>query len=123
MRKISKQIAQAFNEGKTKSLGNTYTDGKSVYLHGNKIAWRSSGNGLELTLAGWPTATTRERLNAILYTEGFNVNSGESYGFYFKQQNFNQYLTKVTFNGYAGVMHKSKPITDNEIITLHQGAV
>jgi len=122
MRKISKQIAQAFNEGKTKTLGNTYTDGKSVYLHGNKIAWRSSGNGLELTLAGWPTVTTRERLNAILYTEGFNVKAGESYGFYFNQKNHNQFLTKVTFNGYER-QFASKPIEDNEIITLHQGAV
>ena len=98
------------------------TNGKEVYLHGNKIAWRSSGNGLELTLAGWPTVTTRERLNAILYVEGFNAKAGESYGFYFNQKNYNQYLTKITFNGYK-TESSSKPITDNEIITLYQGDV
>lgn len=122
MRKISKAIAQAFNEGKTKSIGNTMTNGSEVFLHGNKIAWRSSGNGLELTLAGWPTVTTRERLNAILYVEGFNVKAGESYGFYFNQKNYNQYLTKITFNGYEKKA-SSKPIADNEIITLYQGAI
>jgi hypothetical protein len=122
MRKISKQIAHAFNQGKTKSIGNTMTNGKEVYLHGNKIAWRSSGNGLELTLAGWPTVTTRERLNAILYVEGFNARAGEGYGFYFNQKNHNQFLTKISFNGYEK-QSKSKPIADNEIITLYQGSV
>ena len=123
MRKISKEIAHAFNQGKTKTIGNTMTNGREVYLHGNKIAWRSSGNSLELTLAGWPTVTTRERLNAILYVEGFyNKRSYSRYGFYFNQKNHNQYLTKITFNGYEK-QSKSKPIADNEIITLYQGSV
>ena len=120
MRKISKQIAQAFNQGKTKSIGNTSTNGQEVFLHGNKIAWRSPGNTLELTLAGWPTVTTRERLNAILYTEGYNVNAGESYGFYFNQKNHNQYFTKIGFNGYKKSLDMMA-INDYQILTLNQG--
>ena len=120
MRKISKQIAQAFNQGKTKSIGNTSTNGHQVFLHGNLIAWRSPGNTLELTLAGWPTVTTRERLNAILCTEGYNVNAGESYGFYFNQKNHNQYFSKVSFNGYERST-VSNLISDNQILTLNQG--
>ena len=120
MRKISKQIAQAFNQGKTKSIGNTSTNGQEVFLHGNKIAWRSPGNTLELTLAGWPTVTTRERLNAILTIEGFNANAGESYGFHFKQKNHNQYFVKICFNGYQ-TFWDTHFITSNQIITLNQG--
>ena len=132
MRKISKQIAEAFNQGKTKTIGNTFTNGKEVFLHGNLIAWRSPGNTLELTLAGWPTVTTRERLNAILYVEGYNdmphladgtpvdVVLREGYGFYFNQKNHIQYFSKVSFNEYEK-QSKSKPITANQILTLHQG--
>jgi len=41
-------------------------------LHGNKIAeWRE--NGLHMSLAGWNTVTTRERLNGIAQTIGLKV--------------------------------------------------
>ena len=72
MRKVTKQIAQAFMAGKAKTAGNTSTDGQSVFLHGNRIAWKD-GDYLALTLAGWGTNTTRERLNSILdeFCEGY----------------------------------------------------
>lgn len=64
MRKVTQEIAEAFLRGSKKSIGNTMTDGNAVFLHGNKIAERRE-TGLHLTLAGWNTSTTRERLNGI----------------------------------------------------------
>lgn len=61
MRTITQQIADAFNVGEPLRIGNTYTDGQAVYLHGNKILSRES-DGLYWNLCGWNTATTRERL-------------------------------------------------------------
>ena len=65
MRKVSRVVAESFLAGQSKSIGNTSTDGKTLQLHGNTIATRIDSNTIELTLAGWPTVTTRERLNAI----------------------------------------------------------
>jgi hypothetical protein len=64
MRKITEQIKQAFYAGKAKSVGNTKTDGNAVYLHGHKIIERRS-DGIYVSLAGWDTPTTRERINGI----------------------------------------------------------
>lgn len=66
MRKITHEVCQAFIDRRPKTVGNSSTDGNTLYLHGNMIAnWRNDGK-LELTLAGWPTPTTRERLNGLL---------------------------------------------------------
>ena len=83
MRKITYKAARAFIEGRNFSSGNTsvrverktcdernnlnYPDGicKVFYLHGNCIA-EQTPNGLSITLAGWPTVTTRDRLNGLL---------------------------------------------------------
>ena len=46
-------------------MGNTTTDGQSLFLHGNMIARWINGSDLEVTNAGWPTTTTRERLNGL----------------------------------------------------------
>lgn len=64
MRKISQEVAIAFLEGRKKKSGNTMTDGKSLYLHGNEIA-KIVGSVLYITTAGWDTPTTKERLNAL----------------------------------------------------------
>ena len=70
MRKVTEQIKKAFFEGKRKSIGNTWTDGKSVWLHTNKIITSETladgSKRIIWTLAGWNTVTTRERLNGIL---------------------------------------------------------
>ena len=66
MRKITAKIAKAFLAGDSLKIKNTETDGQSVWLHGNEIA-RRTAFGLEVSLAGWPTVTTRERVNGILY--------------------------------------------------------
>ena len=52
MRKVTERIKKAFENGKSLKIGNTRTDGESVFLHGNEIA-------------GWNTPTTRERVNGI----------------------------------------------------------
>lgn len=65
MRKVTKQIAEAFKKGQSLTIKNTKTDGQSVWLHGNEIA-RKTDYGIEVTLAGWPTVTTRERVDGIL---------------------------------------------------------
>jgi hypothetical protein len=70
MRKVSIDIALAFISGKSKTVGNTYTDGKTIWLHGNAIARRNDKGGIEISSAGWPTVTTKERLNTLLHYLG-----------------------------------------------------
>lgn len=65
MRKESLQIAKAFIARKPKKERRTETDGVSIYLHGNRIAWWGKAGDLYMTLAGWDTVTTRERLNTL----------------------------------------------------------
>ncbi len=73
MRKISKLAARAFIEERKFSRDNTTVRsfptiaGKmtELYLHGNVIA-RKRGGKIHLSLAGWGTMTTRERLNTLL---------------------------------------------------------
>ena len=62
MRKVTQQIANAFMARKAKTIGNTHTDGESIWLHGNEIVRRNESDEIEISLAGWPTVTTRERL-------------------------------------------------------------
>ena len=64
MRKITRQIMKAWITGREKKIGNTSTDGESVWLHGNKII-EIRGDDVWGTLAGWNTPTTKERLNGI----------------------------------------------------------
>jgi hypothetical protein len=69
MRKVTEQIAHAFRAGRRLTVSNTATDGNTVTLHGNPIA-RKVGSRLEISLAGWPTNTTHERINGILRVFG-----------------------------------------------------
>jgi hypothetical protein len=87
MRKITKEIKQAFDERRPLAIGNTTTDGNRVWLHGNLIIKRE-GDKVLGTLAGWNTPTTRERLNGIT--------SGS-----WTQQNWEPF-------------HNGKPIRENE---------
>ena len=65
MRKESTTIARAFLKGRAAKQARTTTDGQAVYLHRNRIAWRDQMGDIHMTLCGWPTAITRDRLNAI----------------------------------------------------------
>tara|TARA_R100001163_G_C5056654_1_gene193096 strand:+ start:1005 stop:1328 length:324 start_codon:yes stop_codon:yes gene_type:complete len=75
MRKVTEQTVKAFLNNKLKSVGNTITDGNSLYLHGNKIAWRLSNGDIEINMCGWGSVTTRERLNGLLrmMNSGFGI--------------------------------------------------
>jgi len=80
MRKITERAVSAFIVGQYFSGRNTRvssctyrsstTDdlctGWEMYLHGNRIAYRNNVNGTTLSLAGWNTVTTRDRLNGLL---------------------------------------------------------
>ena len=65
MRKITQQIKQAFERRESKTIGNTTTDGNTVWLHGNAIVKRDPDGFVRWTLAGWNTPTTRGRVNGI----------------------------------------------------------
>ena len=65
MRKITKEIVAAFMNHETRRIGNSSTDGMTLYLHDNAIAkWDEEGR-LWVTNAGWESVTTKERLNGI----------------------------------------------------------
>tara|TARA_R110000744_G_scaffold308118_1_gene416204 strand:+ start:579 stop:905 length:327 start_codon:yes stop_codon:yes gene_type:complete len=65
MRQVTEQIKKAFEMGRTLKIGNTRTNGTSVFLHGNEIVKRDPSGLVFATLAGWNTPTTRERVNGI----------------------------------------------------------
>ena len=66
MRKVTKQVCRAFVNGESKTIGNTSTDGQHLWLHGNLIAAKTEDKCIQVTMAGWPTVTTRERLNGLI---------------------------------------------------------
>lgn len=83
MRLIEKKMVEALKEGRSFKSGNTKVSApsiqflgavgpveeRSVYLFGNKIATISSDQEgfrmLTICMCGWPSVTTRSRLNAI----------------------------------------------------------
>lgn len=77
MRKITEEISRAFNNGNKLKISNTETDGLAIYLFGHKIAEKRE-DGLYITLAGWNTNTTRERLNGL---DGVRVNTKQGQAF------------------------------------------
>jgi len=71
-RLVTDTIAKAFVEGKKRRVANTSTDGRTIWLHNNAIARKTGDGGVEISLAGWPTVTTRERLNGLMQALGIN---------------------------------------------------
>lgn len=68
MRQITERIVRAFEGRYEFRIDNSYTDGISLWLHGNEIA-KWEGN-LWITNAGWESRVTMERLNGI---NGVNI--------------------------------------------------
>lgn len=65
MRKITSEAVRAFEWGNNYKGSNTEVKNNGeMYLFGNLIARHVPG-GYEITNAGWQSATTKERLNAI----------------------------------------------------------
>lgn len=70
MRTVEREMIAAIRAGKSRKLGNTVvefgTNGAwRVLLFGKHIASGGGGKPFTFTLAGWPTNTTRSRLNAL----------------------------------------------------------
>ena len=85
MRKVTRNIVEAWARGESLTSGNTSTDGETIWLHGNAIVWKTiDSDVIALTLAGWPTVTTRERLNGVLNFYGI--------GYRFAQRNWEPVL-------------------------------
>lgn len=98
MRKIEKELREAIQNQRTFSKQNTvFTHDPNfdlwiLYLHGNAIAQFKPGNTVpdSISLAGWPTTTTKSRLNAldgvVIHTKDFTpyLNGKEilEYGWY-----------------------------------------
>jgi hypothetical protein len=83
MRQETDKIVTAFLARKPAAAARTATDGTVLLLHGNRIAWHTDDGKIMATLAGWPTVTTRDRLNELarrLRSPGFS------------QMNFRQYF-------------------------------
>ena len=81
MKKITEKICNAFLTGKRLTISNTLTENAAIWLHGNKIAYWLTDDFtllpkpyrvLQISLCGWNTVTTRERLNGLLTTLGSN---------------------------------------------------
>ena len=66
MTDISRKIKEAFDQGKKRTISNTKTDGKTIWLYGNAIIKRDPDGLVRWSLAGWNTQTTRERVNNIV---------------------------------------------------------
>jgi hypothetical protein len=97
MRKVTRETCEAFLAHETKSVGNTVTNGHVLLLHGNTIAQHNADGSIVVTLAGWPSVTTRERLNGLCHLLGL--------GGGFSQRKFEQF-------------YGSQPITANEWIIV-----
>lgn len=73
MRKVTQNTVNAFIAGKPYTEGNTAVTTNAhgavcMTLHGNLIAIRypDGDKETEISHAGWPTPTTKERLNGLL---------------------------------------------------------
>ncbi len=89
MRVTARRLVEAFRAGKSKTVGNSSVemnpDHSVVFrLHGNAILDISPEGKVSISLADWPTVTTRSRVNDLLY--GLGVDASVS------QEHFNQYL-------------------------------
>ena len=65
MTQIGANAGYAFDNGYNFNQANTMVSGGSMYLHGNEIAKHDIDGNVLISLAGWNTHTTKERLNNI----------------------------------------------------------
>ena len=117
MRQISKRAANAFFAGSNAIEGNTRVtvtdENVRMYLHENLIAHLSTpAKGkpvLLVTLAGYPTPTTRDRINAILETGGYTPRVWQAK---LRQDK------KGTTRQWLGLPRDRREISDHEVIRL-----
>ena len=109
MRKISKLAARAFIEGRNFNRDNTEVvvhatilgKRKELRLHSNVIARQTSNQPLKITLAGWGTPTTRERLHTLL-----------------KEMGKDEGVWQHKFDQYYGTHDDNRVISSTEWITV-----
>lgn len=66
MSKYVNSVIESFLEENPKKINNTETDGKNLYLFGNRIAWRDEHtNELWISTCGYNSRTSRDRLNML----------------------------------------------------------
>jgi hypothetical protein len=69
MQKITKLMRDAFMSNTNFKSDNTEVrvtiESTSIYLFGNRIAYRNNDENMYITTCGWNTRTTKERLNAL----------------------------------------------------------
>jgi hypothetical protein len=83
MRKITKQTVEAFENNKNFKSGNMEVSSDQftnrMWLHGNLIALKDHVNNVfKVSLAGWNTPTTRDRLNGITGVS-IHTKNGQAY--------------------------------------------
>lgn len=95
MRKITQQSIDAFQRGQYFNSGNTIVEVEgnvNLYLHYNLIAsWNPILGTLHITDAGWPTRTTKERLNGL---PGVHINQ-KAGQWYLNGEKWNGRLTEI----------------------------
>jgi len=64
MTKTAERVIEAWDNRSFCHINNTSTDGKVVYLYGNKIIKRENGK-VYIRTAGYATKTTKDRLNSL----------------------------------------------------------
>jgi len=102
MRQITREIVNAFENSRSLTIGNSRTNGESLWLFGNKIA-EIRRDGLWITNAGWKSVTTKERLNGLsgvriqqLRGKWF-LNENEWDGTWVHVDNWNQYGNTIQY--------------------------
>lgn len=79
MRQETKKICTAFIQGKPARAARTHTDGRTLFLHNHPIAefarinedGTRNDNILSVSFCGYPTVTTKDRLNGLFDLLGF----------------------------------------------------
>jgi len=105
MRKVTQEIVWAFRNRRKLTVGNTHTDGRSIFLHGNEIAkWDNDGD-LLITNAGWSSNTTKERLNGL---PSVSI-SQRDYVWYLNGMKWDGEWVRVTDYGYAEILPNEVP--------------
>jgi hypothetical protein len=117
MRKVTREIVQSWARGESRTIGNTSTDGDTIWLHGNPIAWKTGdADVIALTwqvghcdhsrAAQWRSELLRDRLpirstqlgaSAIIERDVIEI-YGEHEIVYFNIETGNA-LTSATFAG------------------------
>ena len=83
MRQETRKVCSAFVRRKPARAARTHTNGTALYLFGKRIAWWEDDSSLRVTMCGWGTPTTRDRLNGVMDllfdTRPFHQKKGEQY--------------------------------------------